>query len=67
MEPDEETTPNKPTAFVAVGRLMVSPLMVWPKPSKFPVKLLVEFPTGVKPAPEFQPLVALASMLPPSA
>ena len=37
--------------------------MVWFSPSNAPVKVA----TGKKPAPEFQALVALASMLLPSA
>ena len=28
---------------------MVRPLMVWPRPSKVPLKRALEFPTGTKP------------------
>ena len=41
--------------------------MAWPRPSKVPENLVLAFPTGVKPALEFQVDVAVASMLPPSA
>ena len=58
--------PNRP-AFGLVGVFTVSPPTVCPSPSKDPVKAVVPLPTGTKPAPLFQPDVADASILLPSA
>ena len=45
---------------------MVSPVMVWPKPSKVPVKLVVASPIGEKPLLLFHVEVPLAAISAPS-
>ena len=40
--------PKSPTRSVP-DRLMVRPVMVWPRPSKLPLKLVEVSPTGWKP------------------
>ncbi|MET4210811.1 hypothetical protein ABIB95_005644 [Bradyrhizobium sp. LA2.1] len=46
---------------------MESPLTTCPNPSKLPENALLLFPTGANPAPEFQFLVADASISDPKA
>src|SRR6478672_7979098 len=50
-------TPNRPTDCW-VGLLMVRLEIVWPRPSRVPVKVFTPEPMGLNPAPEFQPDVA---------
>ena len=56
------TVRNSPTSL-SDPRLMVSLSMLWPRPAK----LVLAPSSGLKPAPPFQPAVALASMSLPRA
>src|SRR6185295_2935027 len=59
-----------------LGRLTMRPLMLWPRPSRVPLKAVpmigddvdeLAVPMGANPAPEFHVEVGEASMLPPRA
>ena len=61
----ESAEPIKPTSS-APGRLMVSPEITRPAPSRLPLKVADPvpdpLPTGTKPAPPFHALVPAAAM-----